>query len=163
MGPTVLVAGVGNVFLGDDGFGVEVVRRLATRPLPPAVRIADFGIRGLDLAFALLEPYDFVILVDASQRGGAPGTLYLLEPESLAPDAPALEPHRMVPTQALRMAHQMGAAVRRLVVVACEPESFGDPGFGRMGLSEPVAAAVDEAVQMIETMVHDPAREQVPR
>ncbi len=69
----ILVAGVGNVFLGDDGFGVEVVRRLASRPLPPTVRVADFGIRGLDFAYALLEPYELVIVVDASRRGGASG------------------------------------------------------------------------------------------
>jgi hydrogenase maturation protease len=148
----VLVAGVGNVFLGDDGFGVEVIRRLAGRPLPPGVRVADFGIRGLDLAYALLEPYDLVILVDACRRGGTPGTVYLLEPEP--PQAGALlEPHGMIPTRALRMAQEMGATVGRLVVAACEPESFGDPGTGRMGLSSPVAAAVDEAVRLIETAI----------
>ena len=152
-GPRVLVAGVGNVFLGDDGFGVEVVRRLAGRPVPPGVRIADFGIRGLDLAYALLEPYDLVILVDACRRGGAPGTVYLLEPEPSSAGA-ALEPHGMIPTRALRMAQEMGARVGRLVVAGCEPESFGEPGIGRVGLSSPVAAAVDEAVRLVNTIVH---------
>src|SRR5438105_826691 len=76
-----LVAGIGNVFLGDDGFGVEVVARLAKRPLPEGVEVADFGIRGFDLAYALMESYDFAILVDALPRGGEPGRLFVLEPD----------------------------------------------------------------------------------
>ena len=79
--PTVLVAGIGNMFLGDDGFGVEVVRRLAGRTLRPGVTIRDFGIRGFDLAFNLVDGADLTILVDATARGGAPGTLYTIEPD----------------------------------------------------------------------------------
>ncbi|MGH7848434.1 MAG: hydrogenase maturation protease, partial [Candidatus Binatia bacterium] len=72
----ILVAGIGNIFLGDDGFGVEVARELAKRKLPESVRVVDFGIRGFDLAYALLDGYDLTILVDAAPRGGLPGTLY---------------------------------------------------------------------------------------
>ncbi len=151
--PSVLVAGVGNVFLGDDGFGVEVVRRLADRPLPAGARLADFGIRGFDLAYALTEGYELVILVDASQRGGVPGTLYLLEPAQ--PDGAVLGPetHGMVPSRALQMARAMGTTVDRLLVVGCEPESFGEPGSGRVGLSSAVTAVVDEAALLVDDLV----------
>jgi hydrogenase maturation protease len=155
----ILIAGVGNVFLGDDGFGVEVVSRLAGRPLPPGVRVADFGIRGLDLAYALLDGYDLVVLVDASRQGGIPGTVYLLEvehpPEREAPrgDSARWEAHGMIPTQALGAARAMGAVLQRVVVVACEPETFGPPGVGQMGLSRRVTVALDEAVRLIETVV----------
>ena len=150
--PRVLVAGVGNVFLGDDGFGVEVVRRLAGRT-PPEARVADFGIRGFDLAYTLLDEYDLVILIDAARRGGPPGTLYLLEPEQPHSDGAPPETHGMVPTRAIRMARAMGAAVERLLLVGCEPESFGEPGLGRMGLSPAVSAAVDEAVSLVDGLV----------
>ena len=149
----ILVAGVGNVFLGDDGFGVEVVRRLAGRPLPPAVRVADFGIRGLDLAYALLEPYELVIVIDASRRGGLPGTLYVLEGDPTGGGTSAVEAHGMIPTRALGLAHQMGASIPRVVVVGCEPESFGEPGVGRMELSSTVAGVVDEAVRLVDSLV----------
>src|SRR6516225_7125141 len=79
--PRILVAGIGNIFLGDDAFGVEVARRLAARPQPDGVRVADFGIRGIDLTYALLDGYETVILVDATPRGGQPGTLYVIEPD----------------------------------------------------------------------------------
>lgn len=149
----ILVAGVGNVFLGDDGFGVETVRRLAGRTLPSNVRVADFGIRGLDLAYALLERYELVIVVDASRRGGVPGTLYLLESDPSIGGPAELETHAMVPARAFRLAHELGASIRRLLIVACEPESFGEPGVGRMGLSPRVEAAVPQAVQWIESVV----------
>src|SRR6476659_8714525 len=107
--PRVLIAGVGNIFLGDDGFGVEVVQRLAQRPLPDGVRVVDFGIRGLDLTFALLDGYEAVILVDAVPRGGVPGTLYVLEPEPGAADEPGapgtmVELHSLDPAKVLRLA-----------------------------------------------------------
>lgn len=152
MTSTILVAGVGNVFFGDDGFGVEVVRRLAGR-LPQGVRVMDVGIRGFDLAYALLEEYELVILVDASRRGEAPGTVYLLEPEQPNSGMPAPETHGMAPARALRMARAMGARVGRLLVVACEPESFGAPGVGRVGLSPSARAAVPEAASLVERMV----------
>jgi hydrogenase maturation protease len=149
----ILVAGVGNVFLGDDGFGVEVVRRLANRPLPPEVRVADFGIRGLDLAYALLEPYDLVIVVDANRREGPPGTLYVLEGDPTGSGSSAVDAHGMIPTRALGLAHEMGARIPRLIVVGCEPESFGEPGVGRMELSGTVAGVVEEAVRLVDSLL----------
>ncbi|HEX2218099.1 MAG TPA: hydrogenase maturation protease, partial [Gemmatimonadales bacterium] len=133
--------------------GVEVVRRLAGRTLPAGVRVGDFGIRGFDLAYALLDGYELVILVDATRRGGAPGSLYVLEPTLPDGGGPGPETHGMVPTRALQMARGMGAALERLLLVACEPESFGDPGVGRMGLSAPVGAAVDEATRLVDELV----------
>jgi hydrogenase maturation protease len=155
--PQILVAGVGNVFLGDDAFGVEVVQRLVRRELDGA-RVVDFGIRGLDLVYALLDGYEAVILVDAAPRGEHPGTLYLLEvnaSEVAAGDAgqTMLDPHRMEPIRVLRLAAAMGAKVRRLFVVGCEPSPSHDPEEMQSGLSEPVRAAVDEAVTMVEALV----------
>ena len=126
----ILIACIGNIFLGDDGFGTEVARRLAGRPLPPGVILKDFGIRGLDLTYALLDPYELVILVDACPRGGEPGTVYLMEPdpvESNAPDiAPArLETHAMNPMNVLRMVKSMGGAPGRILIVGCEPADIG--------------------------------------
>lgn len=151
--PRILVAGVGNVFLGDDGFGVEVVRRLAGRGLPDGVRVADFGIRGFDLALALLEPHDLVVLVDVSRRGGSPGTLYLMEVGEALDGSASLEAHGMVPSQVFRTVRAMGGSLGNVFVVACEPESFGEPESGRMGLSGSVAAVVDEAADMVESLV----------
>ena len=111
----VLVAGVGNVFLGDDGFGVEVARRLAGREL--GARVADFGIRGFDLACALLEPFDLVILVDAVRRGGTPGTLYLMEVDTAAGGPVDLQGHSMDPAQVIRNAREMGAIRARVLLV----------------------------------------------
>jgi hydrogenase maturation protease len=155
--PRILVAGIGNIFLGDDAFGVEVVRRLAQRPLPEGVRAIDFGIRGLDLAYALLDDYDAVILVDAAPRGEAPGTLYVLEPDTaVAPEADAgatlFDAHSLDPVKVLRLVAALGGQVRRLLLVACEPEVC-DPEEMRDGLSPPVRAAVDEAIPLIEALV----------
>jgi hydrogenase maturation protease len=150
----ILVAGLGNVFLGDDGFGVAVVERLRARPLPACVRLRDFGIRSIDLAFAL-ERCDAAILVDATARGRAPGTLYVLEPE-LGGDAGGeqtpLLGHATTPDTVLR-ALAPGARPRTVRVVGCEPESLGGEE-GEMGLSAPVRAAVDEAAGLVEALVH---------
>jgi len=146
----VLVAGVGNIFLGDDGFGVEVVRRMGQRP---GIRVVDFGIRGLDLTYALLEPHDFVVLVDVARRGGRPGTLYLMEVPEVGDDSACLEAHGMVPAQVFRAVRSMGGTLTNVFVVACEPESFGEPGVGRMGLSPSVEASIDGAIAMIESLV----------
>ena len=154
----ILVAGIGNILLGDDGFGVEVVRRLAERELPDAVQIVDFGIHGMDLAYALLQDYDAVILVDAAVRGERPGTLYLIEPEldqegGVAPDA-----HSMDPVKVLALARALGARPTHTWMIACEPERLVDSGNyedGLMELSEPVQAAVEEAVKMVESLVAD--------
>jgi hydrogenase maturation protease len=156
--PRILIAGVGNIFLGDDAFGVEVAQRLARVALPEGVRVVDFGIRGLDLTYALLDGYDTIILVDAAPRGGRPGTLYLLDPAGdAAPEAdgvgPQIETHGLDPIKVLRLAAAMGGPVGRLLLVGCEPEPLGDPDDLRAGLSEPVRAAVDEAVSLITALV----------
>ncbi|MGC1781011.1 MAG: hydrogenase maturation protease [Acidobacteriaceae bacterium] len=158
MSPTILVAGVGNIFLGDDAFGIEVVRSLAKRPLPKGVSVRDFGIRGFDLAYALLDPWDAVILVDALPRGEAPGCLYMLEPDVAAMGNPAspdmaMNPHGMDPVRVLNLAASMGTIAARVLIVGCEPHDFGDELEGRMGLSAPVQGAVDEAAKMVEDLV----------
>ncbi len=154
----VLIAGVGNVFLGDDAFGVEVAQRLSQRALPQGVQVVDFGIRALDLGYALQDGYAAAILVDTVQRGGPPGSLYVIEPESEPArhdaDMQQLSPHDMSPGSVLRFTRMMGGELE-IVLVGCEPESFGNEleGEGRMGLSEPVAVAVDKAVELIESLV----------
>ena len=134
-----------------------MARRLAGRPLPPDVDLIDFGIRGIDLTYALLDGYDAAVLVDATRQGGAPGTLYVIEPEpgEAAAEELTLAPHDLDPTRVLRMVSAMNGRCRRIVLVGCEPETFGDEIEGRMGLSAPVAAAVDEAVDVIEGVVAD--------
>jgi hydrogenase maturation protease len=155
--PTILVAGIGNIFLGDDAFGVEVVRRLSNRKLPESVRVADFGIRGFDLAYALQDGYETTILVDACPHGEAPGTLYVIEPDlkvSDDPDTPqaAIEAHAMNPVSVLRMAQAMNIEVKNVLLVGCEPETLGGEE-GQMGLSAPVEAAVEEAVKLVESLI----------
>ena len=157
--PSFLIAGIGNIFLGDDAFGVEVARRLANRKLPERVKVVDFGIRGFDLAYALLDRFDVTILVDACPRGGAPGTLYVIEPDLnvSAQDAAeagqtTVDAHSMNPMNVIRMARSMGGDLKRILLVGCEPLTLG-PGEGAMGLSEPVAAMVEEAANRIESLV----------
>lgn len=154
----ILIAGAGNIFLGDDAFGVEVVRLLEARELPPEVRVHDFGIRSFDLAYALLEDWDAVILVDAVSRGEAPGTLYTIEPDLTqlaiqAPEAATFDGHSMDPVTVIRLAKSMGEIKPRLYVVGCEPADLGGDE-GRMGLTEPVQAALEEAVAMVEKLTH---------
>jgi hydrogenase maturation protease len=146
-----LLACLGNMFLGDDGFGVEVALALASMPLPADVKLVDYGIRGLDLAYALLEPWKSVVLVDAVSRGGTPGTLYLLQPQESAATAaePALDPHAMDPVCLLAMARSLGEVTAEIYILGCEPQDFGDELEGRMGLSASVQAAIPEAAQMI--------------
>lgn len=148
--PAVLVAGIGNVFFGDDAFGVEVVRRLHARgSLPDGARVVDFGVRGIDLAFALSSGIDAAILVDATRRGGAPGTLYVLEPFELAL-GPTLDPHAMDPVRAIEFAQTLGPLPRMLRVVACEASPACDEEDAALeGLSAPVAAAVDAACDLV--------------
>jgi len=155
--PRILVAGIGNIFMGDDAFGVEVVRRLWCRELPEYVRVVDYGIRGLDLAYALLDDYDAAILVDAAGQGEEPGTLYVLEPE--IGDASAqggevlVEAHGMNPMRVLQTVTAMGGRPRRVLVVGCEPATLGDEFEGTMGLSAPVEAAVGGAIAIIESLI----------
>ena len=155
--PTILVAGIGNIFLGDDAFGVEVVRRLADRKLPESIRVADFGIRGFDLAYALQDGYETTILVDACPHGEAPGTLYVIEPDLKALDDPetpqaVVEAHAMNPVSVLRMARAMNIEVKNVLLVGCEPETLGGEA-GQMGLSAPVEAAVEEAVKLVQSLI----------
>ena len=155
MTPRILVAGIGNIFLGDDGFGVEVARRLAQRPQPEGVCVADFGIRGLDLAYALLEEREVVVFVDIATRGEPPGTLYLIEPE-VDPDCFGIEAHGMDPVKVLALARSMGAPPTRTYLVACEPERVVDADSGdemAMELSAPVRNAVPEAARMVESLI----------
>jgi hydrogenase maturation protease len=158
MSRRILVAGVGNVFLGDDGFGVEVVRRLAGRGLPEGVEVVDFGIRGMDLAYALQDDYDVVVFVDATPRGEEPGTVYLIEPEIEEDGGVALDTHGMDPVKVIKLARALGAKPTRTLVVGCEPQlvvSGEDYEDMLMELSEPVRAAVDEAVKLVESLVEE--------
>jgi hydrogenase maturation protease len=152
--PRILVACIGNIFSGDDGFGTEVARRMSSRPLPREVTLKDFGIRGLDLIYALLDPYEYAILVDACPRGGKPGSVYLLEPEleTESAGAPQLEAHAMDPMQVLRTVQSMGGPQGKILIVGCEPADLGGED-GKLGLSEAVEGAVDEAIALIEDLV----------
>jgi hydrogenase maturation protease len=158
----VLIAGIGNIFLGDDGFGVEVVGRLSGRRLPEGVEVVDFGIRGMDLAYALHEDYDLVVFVDATPRGGEPGTVYLIEPEIEEDEPVSLDTHGMDPVKVIRLARALGARPARTLVVGCEPQVIpGRRGGSQthpyddmlMELSEPVRAAVEEAAKLVESLV----------
>lgn len=162
--PKILVAGIGNIFLGDDGFGVEAVRRLMCRARSAEVRVEDFGIRGLDLCYALQAGYETTILIDVFPHGQVPGTVSIVEPdvkEIAAAPASVVEAHSMHPLKVLRMAVAMGGSVNRVLLVGCEPASLGgDEGF--MGLSGPVEAAVDEAVNATEALIERILRGDLP-
>ncbi|MFF7976027.1 hydrogenase maturation protease [Streptomyces sp. NPDC007905] len=149
-----LVAGVGNIFLGDDAFGPEVIRALERRPLPREVRVRDYGIRGMDLAYALLEGHCTAVLVDAAPRGHRPGTLTLVEAEP--PDGTAVpEAHGMDPEKVLALATHLGdEPLPRVLVLACEPGVLprGDEDI-LPGLSAPVREAVDRAVEALHTLI----------
>ncbi|APR80682.1 Hydrogenase maturation protease [Minicystis rosea] len=160
MSERVLVACLGNVFFRDDGFGVEVARRLAAGPLPPGVAVVDYGIRGLHLAFALLDPHALVIVVDAVTRGGAPGSLYVIEPDEVDDRSAArAEAHGMSFPVVLAMVAAMGGTPPRMLLVGCEPASV-DEG---MGLSELVEPAVDEAVAIVRDLLTKSAAPCAPR
>jgi hydrogenase maturation protease len=153
---SILIAGIGNVFLADDGFGVEVARRLAQRELAAGVKVADFGIRGMDLAYELQEDYDAAILIDAVPRGETPGTLFVIEPD-VADAEPVLDAHAMDPVRVLVLARTLGTLPPRVLVVGCEPAtgmSVEDEQLV-MGLSAPVAAAIDSAVELVESLLDD--------
>jgi len=149
----ILIAGIGNIFMGDDAFGCEVATELGARPRPDGVRVTDFGIRSYDLAYAIMEGYESVILVDAVPRGDAPGTVYLIEPDSgeleqLAAGVP--DAHSMNVLTALQMVRTLGGTTGRLYVVGCEPAVLESE---ELGLSEPVRAAIPGAVAMVEELV----------
>ncbi|GHI85437.1 hydrogenase maturation protease [Streptomyces xanthophaeus] len=156
-----LVAGIGNVFLGDDGFGVETVRALSGHELPDDVEVVDFGVRGVHLAYQLLDGYDTLVLVDAAARGGAPGTLYLIEAGeagAAGPGGAVLDGHHMSPDAVLALLGTLCAGTgstppRRTLVVGCEPACVEEG----IGLSAPVAAAVPEAVRAVLDLLRDAA------
>lgn len=156
LGRRILVAGIGNVFLGDDGFGVALAERLAARELPGDVDVVDYGIRGMDLAYAL-SGYDVALLLDATPRGEAPGTLYVIEPELDEESAALPEAHAMDPVKVLALAATLGEPLPRVLVVGCEPLTRMDPDAEEIvaGLSEPVRAALDEAVRLVETLLEE--------
>ena len=148
----ILVAGIGNIFLGDDGFGPEVMRHVASQPPDADVHAVDYGIRGMHLAYDLLEEWRVLVLVDALPNRGAPGTLHVFEAdhETLSPTA-GLEAHSMDPAAVFATLTALGGTAPRTIVVGCEVENV-DEG---MGLSEPVAAAVPAAVAAINDVLVD--------
>jgi len=152
----ILVAGIGNIFLADDAFGVEVTRRLAQRELPAGVDVKDFGIRGMDLVYALGEGYDVAVFVDAVPRGAAPGTLFVIEPElELESGEVMLDAHGMDPVKVLSLAGQLGPIPERVLVVGCEPQvqMTGDEEELVGEISEPVKAALDGGVELVESVL----------
>jgi len=145
----VLVAGIGNIFLGDDGFGSEVARVLAGQQMPAGVRVTDYGIRGMHLAFDLLDGYDALVIVDTVPSRGSPGALHVFEvgPEDLGDGE--LDAHGMAPTAVLASLGSLGGALPRTLVVGCEPATVEE----QIGLSAPVAAAVDRAVDTVRSLI----------
>jgi hydrogenase maturation protease len=154
----VLVAGIGNVFLGDDGFGVALAQRLAARQLGEGVDVVDFGIRGMDLAYALSE-YDAAVLLDATPRGEPPGTLYVIEPDIAQLDA-APEAHGMDPVKVLALARALGGVPPRTLVLGCEPQTRMDETSEEIvaSLSEPVLAALDGAERLLGELLEELTR-----
>jgi hydrogenase maturation protease len=145
----VLIAGAGNVFCGDDGFGPEVLARLQSLALPDGVSAKDFGVRGMHLLYELGSGYDAAILVDTVARGGTPGTLYVLEPHELGPSE--LDTHDMHPARALGLIESVGQPPRALRVVGCEPAHIPVDEL-EQGLSEPVARAVESAMELVRSL-----------
>ncbi len=156
--PRILIAGIGNIFLGDDAFGCEVAKRLFERKLPENVSVVDYGIRGFDLAYALMDGYDVTIFIDATPRGDAPGTIYVIEPDldeldQLDAQTTAIDTHNMNPLKVLAMVKTLGGTFKKIFLVGCEPYFTGEEDIGFMGLSEPVQAAVEKAVEVVESLV----------
>jgi len=158
----VLVAGVGNIFLGDDGFGVEVARRLGGDTPAPDVTIADFGIRGVHLAYELLDGYDTLILIDAVSRGDPPGTVSIIEAAAGGEEGEgvlvAMDAHGMNPAAVLAMVDDLGGHIAQVLVVGCEAASV-DHG---IGLSEVVTAAVPGAVDAVRELIDTLVKEATP-
>jgi hydrogenase maturation protease len=152
----ILVAGIGNIFFGDDAFGCEVAAELAKRSWPDGVSVLDFGIRGYDLAYAIMDGYDATILIDAAPRGEKPGTVYLLELDPDKVDSAADEiadAHALTPVGVLQLIRMLGGRAKNLYLVGCEPARLD--GEGKIGLSEQVRRAIPLAVDMIEKIVVD--------
>ena len=151
--PRVLIAGVGNLFMADDAFGCEVARRLAGRSLPEEVRVVDFGIRSVDLTYAMLDGYDAVILVDAASRGEPPGTLYVIEPQTDKAPNVVLDGHGMDLVKVLDAVAALGGNIGSVLVVGCEPTPRDADADWEMSLSAPVQAAVEPAIALVESLV----------
>jgi hydrogenase maturation protease len=152
----VLVAGIGNIFFGDDGFGCEVAAELVKRSWPDGVKIVDFGIRAYDLAYAIMDGYDATILIDAAPRGEKPGTVYLLELDADKIDVSGGEitdAHALTPVRVLQLIRALGGQAKNLYLVGCDPTRLD--GDGVIGLSEDVRASVPVAVKMIEQIIAD--------
>jgi hydrogenase maturation protease len=149
---SILVACIGNIFQGDDAFGCEVAKVLMRRAPLEDVRVVDFGIRGLDLTYALMDAPELTILVDAVSRGGEPGTLYVIEPELEDEGEQAIDAHSMDPVQVLRAVRGMGGRLGHILLVGCEPADLGGEE-GRMGLTPPVTAADEQAADMVASLV----------
>jgi hydrogenase maturation protease len=148
---SILIAGVGNAWLRDDGFGGEVARRLEQRELPEGVSVMDAGTGGLDLAYEVMRGYDGLVIVDVSRQGGEPGTLYVMEPDEDSvdggiEDGETINPHGMDPQTVLRFVKSIGAWPGRVVVIACEPADVQEVGWG---LSAEVGGALDAAVELV--------------
>jgi hydrogenase maturation protease len=157
----ILVAGIGNAFLGDDGFGGQVAQRLEKRDLPEGVLVLDFGTGGLDLAYEVMRGYDALVLVDISRQGEAPGTIYVMEPDPAdvdggIEDGAVIDPHGMDPQTVLRFVKAVGGWPGKVVIVACEPSSVGEVNWG---LSKPVEDAVDRAVAVVLEQVQELGRD----
>lgn len=153
----ILVAGIGNAWMRDDGFGGQVAERLADRELPPEAAVFDFGTGGLDLAYEVMRGYDALILIDISRQGGEPGTLYVMEPseddvEAGIEDGQVIDPHGMDPQTVLRFVKTLGAWPGKVVVIACEPAAVEQMGFG---LSDEVQGAVGAAVDLVASTVEE--------
>jgi hydrogenase maturation protease len=160
MSGSILIAGIGNVFQGDDAFGVNVVERLSNLPLPANVRLMDVGIRSIDLAFALLDDHDLTILIDATSRGGTPGTVYTIEirPQDISDvcdEGSLINSHGLDPVRVLSLAKSMGALLTNVVLIGCEPEVLDCDATGHIGLSKSAAYAVERAVGTICEIVAD--------
>jgi hydrogenase maturation protease len=155
-GARILVAGIGNVFLGDDGFGVALADRLARIALPDGVEVVDYGIRGMDLAYALHDGWDAVLLLDAIPRGLGPGTLTVVEPDLDGLEA-SVDAHGMDPAKVLGLARALGGALPRVLIVGCEPRDVmrGDEEDVVATVSEPVRAALEEGVRLVQSLLED--------
>ena len=155
-GPRILVAGVGNIFLADDGFGVAVARQLATLPQRPGIDVRDFGIRGMDLAYAMQKGYDAVVLVDASPRGESAGTLSVIDARADLDTTPVIETHGMDPVRVLALARALGRVPDRVLVVACEPERIVTPeDWDEMDgrLSDTVTQSIPAAIDLVRSLI----------
>jgi hydrogenase maturation protease len=158
----ILVAGIGNIFLGDDAFGSEVARRLMHQTWPDEVRVTDFGIRSYDLAYAMMDGYDVTIFVDSTSRNQLPGTVYLIEPDLTALDQleeKGMDAHSMNPIRVLQMLKTYGGSPGKLYLIGCEPGTLEDED-GQIGLSEPVEAAVPQAIELIKSLINDLLQEE---